>query len=128
MNNQTITLLMLIKTASLENKNAFLITFKKSILKLLPVLYKQGIIQNFSVVTILNKQKILINLRYSFNKPICKNIKLLSKPSLYLHLTFTDICLLCDKRHLLFLSTKKGILTSLECKIYGTGGTALFLC
>jgi small subunit ribosomal protein S8 len=130
MNKNLITLLSLLKVASIENKETILIPLKKANNKLLIALYKQGLIQNFTQVNSLSLSvpKTLIRLRYSFNKSLCKNIKLLSKPSVYLYLNYESICRLYDKRHILFLSTNKGILTNFECKVLRVGGIALFTC
>jgi small subunit ribosomal protein S8 len=130
MNKNFITLLSLLKVASVENKEIVQIPLKKANNKLLIALYKHGLIQNFTQVNSisLSNPKTLIRLRYSFNNSFCKNIKLLSKPSVYLYLSYESICRLSDKRHILFLSTNKGILTNLECKIKRVGGIALFTC
>jgi ribosomal protein S8 len=130
MNKNIIIILMLLKVASLENKSSILVKKKKSNFRLLTSLYKEGFIQNFLQLESLDffKSKCLISLRYSFLKPVFLNLKLLSKPSKYINLCFSDICLLYSKKHILFLSTSKGILTLFECKMYGIGGTALFIC
>jgi len=130
MNKNFITFLSLLKVASIENKETILIPLKKAHNNLLIALYKQGLIQNFTQVNSFSFSfpKTLIHLRYSFNKSLCKNIKLLSKPSVYLYLTYENICSLYDKRHVLFLSTNKGILTTFDCKVHRIGGIALFTC
>lgn len=125
-------LLLAIKTASTLQKERVQISLSKASIPFLVTLYKHGLIQNFllsgPLVTLKKKIQILIYLRYFFNKPICKNLKILSKPSLTLCLTFTDICLIYDKRHTIFLSTSSGILTNLECKKKKIGGITLFKC
>ncbi len=130
MNKNIIIILMLLKVASLENKSSVLVKKKKSNFILLTSLYKEGFIQNFVHFESLNvfNSKCLISLRYSFLKPTFLNLKLLSKPSKYINLRFSDICLLYSKKHVLFLSTSKGILTLIDCKTHGIGGTALFIC
>lgn len=131
MNRSQIFLLLAIKTASILHKERIQLYLNKISMPLLVVLYKHGVIQNFTLLNNkLNKKsiKILIYLRYFFNKTVCKNLKFISKPSLFLFLSFSDICLLYDKRHTLFLSTSAGILTSLECKKKKIGGVALFKC
>jgi small subunit ribosomal protein S8 len=131
MSRSHIHLLLTIKTASLLQKERVQVPLKFASLSFLTMLYKHGIIQNFikigSVFTI-KQSKILIYLRYFFSKPIVKNLKFFSKPSLYLYLSFNDVCLINDKKHTLFISTSKGILTNLECKIKKIGGIVLFKC
>lgn len=131
MTKSQIYLLLAIKTASTLQKDSIQISFKKTIIPLLITLYRQGLIQNFIKLgtNIVNNQKIfLIYLRYFFNKPVFKNLKFFSKPSSCLYFNFLDICLLQDKKHIVFLSTPKGILTNLECKVKKTGGLVLFRC
>jgi len=131
MKKSQIFLLLAIKSASIFKKEKIQILLKKLNLPFLILLYKYGIIQNFLKLNItFNKTqlKFLIYLRYFFNKPVCKNLKLLSKPSLCIALRFIDICLLYDKKHTLFFSTSQGIITNLECKIKHLGGNILFSC
>lgn len=131
MNKSQISLLLAIKIASTLQKERLQIPLKKVSIPFLITLYKHGIIQNFLKLGVSSNEKepkCLIYLRYFFNKSIVKNLKILSKPSLYLHLRFTDICLLHDRKHTLFISTSKGILTNFECKIKKIGGIALFKC
>ena len=130
MNKKVINILMLIKAASIHSKKTALVPKKKSSFFILNSLYKEGIIQNFLTINFLNKtrSKCLIYLRYSQHNLLSEKIKIISKPSKILYLTFYDISLLYDKNHLLFLSTSRGILTNFECKLYGIGGLALFSC
>jgi ribosomal protein S8 len=131
MNKSQIYLLLAVKSASTLQKEKIQVSLNKVSIPFLITLYKHGIIQNFILLNNWrNKQKIkiLIYLRYFFNKSVCKNLKFFSKPSLFTFLPYADICLLYDKKHTLFLSTSSGILTNLECKIKKIGGVALFKC
>ena len=131
MNKNQIHLLLAIKTASILQKETLYFSLKIVSISFLTILYKQGLIQNFIKLNVkfFKKQiKILIFLRYFFNKLIFKNLKFFSKPSLYLYLNYTNICLTYDKKHTLFLSTSKGILTNFECKVKKIGGIILFKC
>lgn len=129
MNKNQISLLLAIKTASILQKEKIQISLSKISILLLSALYKHGIIQNFIKLNVAhngNSPKFLIFLRYFFNKPVVKNFKIFSKPSINLYLRFADICLIQDKKHTLFLSTPKGILTNFECKSKKVGGIVLF--
>lgn len=131
MNRSQIFLLLAIKTASILQKERIHVSLNKVSIPFLVILYRHGIVQNFTLLNNTTNKiniKILIYLRYFFNKPVCKNLKILSKPSLFFQVSFTDLCLLHDKKHILFLSTSKGILTNLDCKIKNLGGIALFKC
>jgi small subunit ribosomal protein S8 len=131
MNKSQISLLLAIKTASVSQKEKIKVSLNKISIFLLNALYKHGIIQNFIKLDAgqaAQSPKFLIFLRYFFNKPVVKNLKTFSKPSLKLYLRFADICLIHDKKHTLFLSTSKGILTNFECKLKKIGGIILFKC
>ncbi len=130
MNKNNLILLSLLKSASILQKNTLILPLKKSNINLLILLYKQGLIQNFTFLSnnFFKHPKILIRLRFFFNKSIFKNFKLLSKPGLYLYLTFEEICLLYDKRNVIYFSTINGLLTQFECKKQKIGGIALFKC
>ena len=131
MNQSQIHLLNIIKIGSILQKNKVELSYKKNYFSFLNLLYKHGIIQNFFKIKIsflTPYYKILIYFRYFFNKNNIRNLKILSKPSLYLHLNYSDICSLYDKKHILFFSTNKGILTSLQCKMLKIGGFVLFKC
>ena len=125
-----ILLLSQIKNASTAYKNTLLISNTKSNLELLNLLYKEGLIQKFINFYPTNKKtkKFIVHLRYYYNRSAFINLKILSKPTLPLILNFNEVCSIYDKRHILFLSTNQGLLTSLTCKKLGIGGIALFRC
>ena len=121
MNITLIQLLLKLKNASLARKEIVTIKYNKLCLDLLKLLYIEGFIQSFNIQTIdspfLKKQlQISITLRYFYNKPIFKNLKIVSKPSYVKYLKLKDLCKIVDKKSVLFLSTNKGLLTSLDCK------------
>jgi len=132
MNITLIQLLLKLKNASLARKEIVTIKYNKLCLDLLKLLYIEGFIQSFNIQTInspfLKKQlQITITLRYFYNKPIFKNLKIVSKPSYIKYLKLKDLCKIVDKKSVLFLSTNKGLLTSLDCKKHQIGGTLLFI-
>jgi len=132
MNITLIQLLLKLKNASLARKEIVTIKYNKLCLDLLKLLYIEGFIQSFNIQTInspfLKKQlQISITLRYFYNKPIFKNLKIVSKPSYVKYLKLKDLCKIVDKKSVLFLSTNKGLLTSLDCKKHQIGGTLLFI-
>jgi ribosomal protein S8 len=130
MNKNSIHLLTLLKVASIAKKHKVIVPFNKINIKILNSLYTNGIIQNFIQFSDLKSTKkyLIVQLRFFFHMSTCSLIKIISKPSLYYYLSFSDLCLLFDKRQLLFLSTTAGILTSVECKQKKLGGIILFKC
>lgn len=128
MNKNLLSLLIILKAASLMQKESLQVQSIQVDYLLVKVLYKHGIIQNFIKQNNSCRSTILIFLRYFFNVAAFQFFKILSKPSLVLHLKFRDLNLLHDKKHTLFLQTSKGILSNFECKVKKIGGIALFKC
>jgi small subunit ribosomal protein S8 len=124
MNNNLINFLIKIKNGSTINKEIITVDYDILSLKILKILYREGLIQSFKI----DSTKIHIFLRYINNRGLFDYFKIISKVSNVVYLKYTDICKLSDKRFLLVLSTNKGLLTGLECKKYKLGGELLFIC
>lgn len=129
MNKNLIHFLIKLKNASLSQKEIVKIESSKICIALLEVLYNEGYIQSFQ----LKKEKnnkifIVITLRYFYNKPILRNLHIISKPSSIKYMKLSDICKMADKRFVFFFSTSKGFMTSLNCKKNKIGGKLLFMC
>lgn len=97
-------------------------TIKK--IKVLDILYKHGYVQSYS----LNKStfKIYITLRYLYNKSTINNLKFFAETINSKNLSLKSISKISNKNSTLFISTSKGIYTSLECKKKKIGGKAFF--
>jgi len=125
MNRTLIFFLLTLKNAALANKEFIVLddnTFQRNLIILL---YKEGLIQSFSV----NKErKIRISLRYPLNKNILKKLKIISTPTKSVFLSYQDIIKIPSKKNLLILSTTGGLFTALMCKKKRLGGKALFIC
>ena len=129
MNNNIIKVLVELKNASLSRKETLVVEYNHLSSSLLKNLYKEGFIQSFKFFKGINEErKILVTLRYYFDKPVFSNLKLFSKPSHLRYMKFSDICNVSDKKYVCFFSTNKGILTILECKKRKIGGKLLFMC
>lgn len=130
MNNNLIKFLIKLKNASLSQKETVKFDCNSLHLKLSKILYSEGMIQSFSVEKDEKSSSFMmrITLRYFHNKPVLKNLKILSKPSHFKYIKYSDISKIRDKKFMFFLSTSKGILTSLECKKKRIGGKLLFMC
>lgn len=130
MNNNLIKFLLKLKNASLSRKETAIFDCNFLHLKLLKILYFEGLIQSFSIEEHEKKDSFVIKvtLRYFYNKPILKNLKILSKPSHFKYIKYSDICKICERKFVFFLSTSQGILTTLECKKQRIGGKLLFMC
>jgi len=130
MNIQTIKNLNKLKNASLIKSEFIILEYSFLILNIIQKLYKEGFIQSFKIKTDLktNKKVILVNLRYYFNKPIFKRLKIFSSSSQSRALDFQNLSRLNIRKNVLFLSTSQGILTHLECKQRKLGGILFFIC
>jgi small subunit ribosomal protein S8 len=126
MNKSIANFLIKLKNSSLVNKEIINIRLENVILKIIKLLYKEGFIQSFKVN--LETKNILIYLRYSFNKSILKNIKIVSLPSKQLYIKYKELTRISSKNNFILVSTSVGLKTSLECKKNHLGGKILFLC
>jgi len=128
MHNKLIKFLLNLKNYSGLKKEFLIIKFSSGILKILNGLYKEGFIQSYKIINISQQNYFYIVLRYYFNKPIFKNLKIISKPSNLKYLKFKVLIKLCEKKINYFVSTDKGIFTLKECKKKKLGGKILFCC
>ena len=94
------------------------------------ILYTEGFIQSFELVTdsLSEAKMIIVRLRYYFGRSLLEGLQLLSKPSHVRYMKLLDISNLPDRRFVIFFSTDKGTLTTLECKKQRVGGKLLFIC
>lgn len=115
--------LIKLKNASFFKKEKILVKCSKHALELVVCLYDEGFINSYQIID----DKIKVTLRYFFNKPVLKNLKILSSPSKLRYLNLKMLSKLSNKKISLFVSTNKGILTLNQCKKHKVGGTPLFL-
>ncbi len=132
MNTNLIKLLLQLKNASLVKKEVVEFNCNSLCLEMLKLLYTEGFIQSFRILSKnrSNNEKqfqTTIMLRYSYNKPALKTLKIISTPSYSKYLTLKDISKIQDRKNILFLSTNRGLLTGLQCKKNKIGGTLLFI-
>ena len=133
MNQHIINLLIELKNASLSRKESVISVHNIILENLVKVLYNEGFVQSFEIIrekkdNTTEMKKISIVIRYFFNKPLLRNLKVLSKPSDVKYVKFSDICKISDKKVVFFFSTDAGILTTLGCKNKKIGGKLLFSC
>jgi small subunit ribosomal protein S8 len=117
-----------LKNGSLANKESVKIKYHKFNVSILKVLYKEGFVASYKIVSNNKNQDILINLRYYFNSSSISNLKIISSPSKTTYLNVQEISKINSKKNIYFFSTSEGILTDLECKLRGIGGTLYFVC
>ena len=129
MNFLLVKLLNSLKNAALAKKEFITFPYNALCLKVLDLMYEEGLIQSYTVnlVNFENKQ-FKIYIRYNFGRSLLKNLKLISKPSNMRYLQLKDLYKIKEKKNILILSTSKGLLTSLKCKELKIGGKILFTC
>lgn len=126
MNKSISNFVIQLKNSSLINKEILNVRLENTILKIITLLYKEGFIQSFEVNW--ETKNILIYLRYSFNKSVLKNIKLISLPSKQLSIKYKELTKISSNNNFILVSTSKGLKTFLECKKIHLGGKIFFLC
>lgn len=108
------------------------ITFNKSTIKIVKILYRSGVITNFIVTKNLpnNKQpNIKFTVLFYKNSSFFKKIKLISTPSKQFFVTKTTLKLSQKvfKTSLIIISTNKGLLTHQEAIALGLGGKVIYI-
>ena len=130
MNINLINFLSKLKNASLSKQEQISIPYNKLYLKVVELLYKEGLIQSFFIKPVssrlTNKFTLFISLRYINNKSIFKSLKFISIPSNLSYLNIKSLSKISNKKIILFLSTNKGLLTGGDSKKYNIGGKLLF--
>ena len=129
MNIKIAKLIVSLKNASKIKQVTTQVDFNKNNILVLTLLYKEGLIQSFSLQK--NKNNfifILVTLRYSEGKNVLSALKLISKPSLSRYFTYSQLCFISNKFFFGALSTDKQILSLSDCKKLRVGGQFLFIC
>jgi len=126
MNNFLIKILIQLKNASFKKKEVVYVVYDKTLISILKILYKEGLIQSFNVFS--ETKAIKIFLRYSINQTSFLNLKFLSTPSRLVYVTSYQLLKINIKSSFVVVSTSQGILTLVDCKRRHLGGQMLFLC
>lgn len=116
-------LLCIIKNGYLSRKFFVNVKFTKLNLTLLNFFLKKGLIKSYKI----EKKTILVFLRYIKNKPLLRDLKLISKKGFRKYITVDKLKLLNNKSgtNIIILSTPYGFLTSAEALTLNTGGELL---
>lgn len=126
MNLFLINLLIKLKNASQIKKSQVKIQYNKISIKLLNLLYKEGIIQSFT--TNITKSHLIIHLRYFDNLDFFKHLKIISTNSYLKYVSYKELSKIMNQKFLIVLSTSLGFMTSFECQKLKLGGKILFIC
>jgi small subunit ribosomal protein S8 len=120
MNLNVIKFLLTVKNGSLFFKTQISTQSSFVIEQLSEFLYLSGYIQSYK------KKDALIFLNLSPEK--LKSLKLISKPSFKVYLSYKQICSLKTQNKRYIFSTSKGFLSDVDCKRHAIGGMLLFIC
>ena len=114
-----------LKNATSFKKELVYCFYNKIFLKITRFLYVEGLIKDFCIQKIKKQYKIIISLNYSYNLGALSSLRIVSKPSWSLYLSFKDICLLAEKKLIFLFSTSKGLMNSIDCEKHKIGGKLL---
>ena len=124
MANKTIQLLLKLKNAALVKKNFIYVDYNKFTFNIVLLLYKQGYLQSYLVLS----NKIKIYIRYVYNISFIQNIRIVSNSSRKFFFKYSSVCFLKNKMRMFYFSTSFGVTTLLDCKKQRIGGLLLFIC
>ena len=117
-------LLTQLKNASKVRKKFIFFSKNKFSYNLLKVLYREGLISSFKIISTSNLLK--IQLKYSSSGKSCfNNVVFISKPGNSTYYSYFDLCKLSTSTGLFLISTKEGILTNQQCIRIRSGGTVI---
>jgi small subunit ribosomal protein S8 len=117
-------LVMRIKVANTAKILKINVINSKLCLNILKVMYKLGYIRGFIVI---DSKTITVLLKYINNKPVIKNIYVISTPGRRVYLKSKELKRQIDKKDSGFyiISTSKGLMTDEEVLLFNIGGEAL---
>jgi small subunit ribosomal protein S8 len=117
-------MISIIKVGSNARHLQVIIQNSKICINILNILYKLGYIRGFVVK---NKKNVIVLLKYINNKPVIRNITVVSTPGRRTYLKSSKLSNLLKRKDsgFLILSTNKGVLTDEESNMFNIGGEVL---
>jgi small subunit ribosomal protein S8 len=119
-------MIIMLKNASLANKEATSFPYSKMKNAILECLKKEGYIKQFSKKTKKGFPVLEVELLYAEKNPKITEAERVSKQSRRVYFSMKDIHSVRNGSGLLVLSTPKGILSGREARKENVGGEALF--
>ncbi len=108
-------------------KRAFVYQRKKKICEtFLKILWKEGFIIGYAISK-KNPNLIKIFLKYSNNRPVINNIRLITRPGRRVYLSTKQIWKVNSTKSFMIFSTHKGLKTINDCKKLKIGGELFIL-
>ena len=103
------------------------IVYTRQTIRLLKILYRVGLVKNFSIIKLEQTLYIWLTPFFYKNVPFFKSAKLISTSSKKFYVSYRALKLLGRSvgSSIYILSTSRGLMTHLECLSYRTGGILL---
>lgn len=127
MNHQVSDLIIRIKNATLARRKEVVIVYSKLAKEILDLLVKERFISSAKTITEDNRKSLILVLKYNKRQPAITDVKIVSKPSLRIYEKAAKILAMQRKdKHLLVVSTSKGVLKGQQAFKENLGGEVLF--
>ena len=114
-----------LKNGQLARKERVITSSSNMKIRILDILKKDGFIKDYEVFDNGSFEEIEITLSYVGNKPVIKDIEVLSKPGKRLYSGVEDLPVVYNGLGVVILSTSKGVMADYEAKALGIGGELL---
>ena len=114
-----------LKNGQLARKERVITSSSNMKIRILDILKKDGFIKDYEVFDNGSFEEIEITLSYVGNKPVIKDIEVLSKPGKRLYSGLEDLPVVYNGLGVVILSTSKGVMADYEAKALGIGGELL---
>ena len=116
-------MLTIIRNGQMVNKTFVCTEMSKTKESILSVLKNEGYILDYEVKEIENnKKRLKIKLKYFQGKPVISNIKRISKPSLRIYKSKSDLPKVLNGLGVAIVSTSKGVMTASAASKLNFGG------
>jgi len=116
-----------IRNANLVRHQIVRVINTKLTFSIVKILKEEGYISSFEKINILNKNYLLLCLKYQSQKrqPTITGIQIISKPGLRIYVNKNNLPNVLSNLGIAILSTSKGILTNNRAKKLGVGGEVI---
>lgn len=115
-----------IRNGQLARKVTVVCKYKTIFPKILDVIWDEGFICGYKIITENNEKKLRIFLKYQNGNPVITSINFISKPGHRIYYSSKQIWKIDSNKICIVFSTTKGIKSLIECKKLNIGGEAIF--
>jgi small subunit ribosomal protein S8 len=127
MNHSVSDLVIRIKNAAMARRHEVVLPFSNINLEIAKVLQKEGFLESVKVDKNGVNKILTAVIKYEKRVPILIDVNIVSKPSLRVYTSVSDIRSIEIKgRHKVIISTSKGVMSGAQAKKNGLGGEVLF--